>query len=67
MVEQFEDKTQDVRNDILLTLENVASILDVHVNTVMHLSNLRILKSFRIGPRSDRRFLKEDVDKFLRE
>ncbi len=66
-MEQFEDKTQDVRNDILLTLENVASILDVHVNTVIHLSNLGILKSFRIGPRSERRFRVDDVVAFMLE
>ena len=65
-MERFEDNIQGVENNIPLTLEDVAGILDVDVNTVIHLSNLRILKGFRVGPRSDRRFLKEDVDKFLR-
>jgi len=51
----------------LLTTSETASLLHVHINTVRRWSNLGILKSFRIGLRGDRRFLKEDVDKFLRE
>jgi excisionase family DNA binding protein len=51
----------------MLTVREVARMLNVHLNTVRRWSNLGILKSFRIGLRGDRRFLKEDVDKFLRE
>ena len=66
-MEQFEGKTQNERNGILLTLEDVAGILDVDVNTVIHLSNLRILKGFRVGPRSEYQFRMDDVVTFLME
>jgi len=51
--------------DPLLTVGEVASLLRVHCNTVRKWSNLRILPSFRIGPRRDRRFRQEDIDTFL--
>ena len=65
-VEKKVDVTPAERTDILLTPGDVARILNVHINTVRRWSNLGVLKSFRIGPRGDRRFLKEDVDKFLK-
>ena len=49
----------------LLTVREVAGTLQIHSNTVRRWSNLGILPSFRIGPRSDRRFRKEDVATFL--
>ena len=49
----------------LLTAGEAASLLNVHINTVRRWSNLGVLPSFRIGPRGDRRFRKEDVAKFL--
>ncbi len=49
----------------LLTVGEVASLLQVHSNTVRKWSNLGILSSFRIGPRRDRRFRKEDIATFL--
>jgi excisionase family DNA binding protein len=45
--------------DTLLTTSEVASLLHTHINTVRRWSNLGILPSFRIGPRSDRRFRKK--------
>lgn len=66
-VEKKVDVTPVERTDTMLTPGDVARILNVHINTVRRWSNLGVLKSFRIGPRGDRRFLKEDVDKFLRE
>ena len=66
-MEQFEDNIKDVENNISLTLEDVAGILDVDVNTVIHLSNLRILKGFRVGPHSEYRFRMDDVITFLME
>ncbi len=65
--EENVDVTPVERTDTMLTPGDVARILNVHINTVRRWSNLGVLKSFRIGPRGDRRFLKEDVDKFLRE
>lgn len=51
----------------LLTAKEVARRLKVHINTVRRWSDLGILRSYRIGPRHDRRFLKEHVDRFIRE
>ena len=51
--------------DTLLTVDEVASMLHIHINTVRRWSNLGILKSFRIGPRGDRRFRKRDLIHFV--
>ena len=49
----------------MLTTSGVARLLNVHVNTVRRWSNQGILKSYRIGPRGDRRFNEEDIANFL--
>ena len=52
---------------VMLTLGDVAQLLGVHPNTVRNWSEKGILKSYRIGPRRDRRFRREDIDNFLKE
>jgi excisionase family DNA binding protein len=49
----------------LLTVNDVASLLHVHVNTVRQWSNRGILKTYRISSRGDRRFYREDIEDFL--
>jgi excisionase family DNA binding protein len=49
----------------ILTASELAHILNVHINTVRRWSNRGILKVYRIGPRGDRRFSKEDIESFL--
>ena len=49
----------------MLTTSEVASILNVHINTVRRWSNQGTLKAYQLGPRGDRRFRKEDIDEFL--
>ena len=49
----------------LLTARQVARLLNVHVNTVRRWNDRGILKAYRIGPRGDRRFLRDDVLSFL--
>jgi excisionase family DNA binding protein len=49
----------------LLTTSGVADILHLHINTVRRWSNQGILKPYRIGPRGDRRFMRDDVLNFL--
>ena len=66
-MEQFEGKTQDERSGILLTLEDVADILDVHVNTVRGWADIGKLPSLPVGPRGDLRFWMDDVIAFAME
>ncbi len=49
----------------MLTANEVARLLNVHINTVRRWSNQGALKTYRIGGRGDRRFEREDVIKFL--
>ncbi len=53
------------RKDGMLTTSDVARLLNTHVNTVRRWSDQRLLKAYRIGPRGDRRFKREDIDSFL--
>ncbi len=51
----------------MLTVKDVATILNIHVNTVRRWSDQGILKSFRITSRGDRRFRQQDIARFLAE
>ncbi|MFC1914098.1 helix-turn-helix domain-containing protein [Chloroflexota bacterium] len=49
----------------MLTVSEVAYLLHLHPNTVRLWSDKGLLKAYRIGYRSDRRFNLKDVNKFL--
>ena len=49
----------------LLKVHEVAHILHVHPNTIRLWTNRGLLKTFRIGPRGDRRFLMSDLEEFI--
>ena len=49
----------------MLTTSGVAHLLHLHNNTVRRWSDQGIFKPYRIGPRGDRRFLRDDVINFL--
>jgi len=51
--------------DAMLTVSDVAHLLNVHINTIRRWSNQGILKAYRIGSRGDRRFRREDIISFL--
>ena len=53
--------------DTMLTISDVANLLNVHINTVRRWSNQGILKVYRLGSRGDRRFRQEDITSFLSE
>lgn len=53
-----------IRNK-MMTSSGVANMLNVHINTVRRWSNQGILKAYRIGPRGDRRFMRDDVVQIL--
>ena len=58
-------KKPDLSSDTMLTVSHVARLFGVHVNTVRQWSNNGIIRVYRIGPRRDRRFKREDIDSFL--
>jgi excisionase family DNA binding protein len=48
-----------------LSIGEAARILNVHTNTVRRWSQSGFLKTYRVGPRKDRRFDPADVKKLL--
>ncbi len=59
--------TNESNIDPMLTTNDVARLLNVHINTVRRWSNQGILKAYRIGSRGDRRFQQDDIASFLSE
>jgi excisionase family DNA binding protein len=49
----------------LYTATELAKMLNVHINTVRRWSNKGFIKVYRVGPRGDRRFEREDILRFL--
>ncbi|UCG55353.1 MAG: helix-turn-helix domain-containing protein [Dehalococcoidia bacterium] len=49
----------------MLTVRDVATLLNIHVNTVRRWSDQGILQAYRITSRGDRRFRRDDVEEFL--
>jgi excisionase family DNA binding protein len=47
--------------ETMLAASDVANLLNLHVNTVRRWNNEGILKAYRMGPRGDRRFPREEV------
>ena len=45
----------------MLTVREVSQLLHVHSNTLRRWSDQGIIKTYRIGPRGDRRFRPEDI------
>jgi len=53
--------------EAMLTARQVADFLQVHISTLRRWSDQGILKSYRVGPRRDRRYRQEDVLSFVHE
>jgi excisionase family DNA binding protein len=51
----------------MLTVREVARLLHVHPNTLRRWSNDGRIRAYRINRRGDRRFKREEVDRFLAE
>lgn len=51
----------------LLTLAETSQILKVHPNTLRKWDVKGILKAVRFGQRGDRRYKKDDIEKFTNE
>ncbi len=55
------DMANNSQISVMIATAEVAQLLHVHANTVRRWSNKGIVKSYRIGPRADRRFIREDI------
>jgi len=55
----------DQQMDDMLAVREVARLLHVHPNTLRRWSNNGRIKAYRITPRGDRRFKREDIARFL--
>jgi excisionase family DNA binding protein len=51
----------------MLTARELSQLLNVHINTVRRWDESGMLKAYRIGPRGDRRFSRDDIALFLAE
>ncbi|MFH1560505.1 MAG: helix-turn-helix domain-containing protein [Chloroflexota bacterium] len=49
----------------MMTIEEVARLLNVHTNTVRQWNHKGLLNAYRLGPRGDRRFTEKDILEFL--
>jgi excisionase family DNA binding protein len=50
---------------VLITVQEVSRILNIHENTVRRWSNQGVLKPIRLGPRGDRRYKLKDITDYL--
>ena len=57
----------DEQMDGMLTVREVARLLHVHPNTLRRWSNKGRIRVYRITPRGDRRFKREDIARLLAE
>jgi excisionase family DNA binding protein len=62
---EIKNMQQKNQSHPVMTMREVACLLNLHVNTVRRWSDMGILKAFRIGPRADRRFRRSDILTFL--
>jgi len=51
----------------MLTMSEVSQLLNVHSNTLRRWSDLGIIRAYRISPRGDRRFKRDDIVRFMYE
>ena len=51
----------------MLTVKEVARLLHIHPNTLRRWSNKGRIRAYRITPRGDRRFRREEIVRFLAE
>ena len=49
----------------MLTTSEVAHLLHVHINTVRRWSDRGLIRAYRVCPRGDRRYKREDIVHFL--
>ncbi len=60
-VRQIVKPKPEKQSGVMLTTSDVTRLLGVHINTARRWSNQGIIRAYRIGPRRDRRYRREDV------
>ncbi len=65
-MEQVEEK-QDVQNEILLTVEDLAEAFEVDANTVEGWVNRKLLDAIWVTPQYDMLFKLDDICQFINE
>ena len=63
--QEHEPKHSNVPLSALLTCGEASQLLNIHINTLRHWSDLGRIKAYRISPRGDRRFKRTDIERFL--
>lgn len=51
--------------DKMLTPKEVAELLHIHTNTLRRWSDKGRIVAYRINPRGDRRYKRQDIERFL--
>ena len=51
----------------LMTPKEAAEALYIHINTLRRWANEGIIRQYRIGPRGDRRFIRQDIIHFIEQ
>ncbi|MFQ5997519.1 MAG: helix-turn-helix domain-containing protein [Dehalococcoidales bacterium] len=51
----------------MLTVSEAAQLLNVHSDTLRRWSDLGIIRAYRVNPRGDRRFKRDDIIRFIHE
>ena len=67
MVNMVKDMVNDEQMGNMLTVKEVARLLHIHPNTLRRWSNKGRITAYRITPRGDRRFRREEITRFLAE
>jgi len=62
---RYPDRAIAKKIEPMLTTTEASQVLHVHPNTLRRCSDNRIIRTYRIGPRSDRRFRQDDITRFL--
>jgi excisionase family DNA binding protein len=58
------EKTRDAGDTLspVLTMREATRLLNVHGNTLRRWADDGVIKAYRLGPRGERRFKREDID-----
>jgi excisionase family DNA binding protein len=65
MVNMVKDLVDEEGMGNMLTVQEVARLLHIHPNTLRRWSNQGLIKAYRITPRGDRRFRRQEILDFL--